>query len=142
MYFFLYFRHAVPSKIYDENWVGPFLVIFAHNKLKKGLIFGIQILDMCSKWLLDAFNIHFIYFKKKICFRKSIVFGFLVISKNVSNSTIFRPKFIYHFFGRFYYEQSFLVYWIFFSIFLVKHCDKLEQNMSYSIGVVIFCSIK
>ena len=53
--------HVVSSKIDAENIFPHFLVIFALFKLQKGLIFGILILDLSLKWLLDAFNIHFIY---------------------------------------------------------------------------------
>ena len=55
--------HVVFSKIDAENIFPQFLVIFALFKLQKGLIFGIYILDLSQKFLLDAFNIHFIYFE-------------------------------------------------------------------------------
>ena len=57
--------NVVASKIADENIFTHFLAIFVLFKLQKGLIFGIFILDISLKWLLDAFNIHVIYFEKK-----------------------------------------------------------------------------
>ena len=57
--------HVVSSKTDVENIFPHFLEIFALLKLKKGLIFGIFILDLSQKWLLDAFNIHVIYFEQK-----------------------------------------------------------------------------
>ena len=35
------------------------------SKLKKGFILVIFILDLSPEWLLDAFNIHVIYFEQK-----------------------------------------------------------------------------
>ena len=40
-----------------------FLAIFALFKFQKDLIFGIFILDLAPKWLLDEFIINFIYFE-------------------------------------------------------------------------------
>ena len=57
--------YVVASKIDAENIFSHFLAIFALFKLQKGLIFGIFILDLSPKWLLDAFNIHVIYFYQK-----------------------------------------------------------------------------
>ena len=53
--------HVVCSKIGAENIFPHFLAIFALFKLQKALIFGIFILDLSPKWLLNAFNIHVIY---------------------------------------------------------------------------------
>ena len=51
------------SQIDPENIFPHFLAIFALFKLQMGLIFGIFTLDLSQKWLLDAFNIHLIYFE-------------------------------------------------------------------------------
>ena len=45
-------------------------------KLQKCLIFGSFILDLSSKWLLDAFNIHVIYFEQKKLFHFHFKFFF------------------------------------------------------------------
>jgi len=73
--------HVVSSKIDAEN-VFLDLMIFALIELQKGLIFAIFILDLAPKWLLDAFNIHFIYFEKKY------LFAFLGFSANIKRSQI------------------------------------------------------
>jgi len=57
--------HVVPSKIDAELLFLHFLAIFELFKFTKGLIFGIFILDLPPKWLLDAFNIYSIYFEQK-----------------------------------------------------------------------------
>ena len=75
-YIFLFLKNATPIKIHAEYIFPHFLAIFALFKLKKGLIFGIFILDLSLKWLLDAFNIHFIYIEQKI-FIFILVFFFL-----------------------------------------------------------------
>ena len=68
--------HVVPSKIDAENNFPHFLAIFALFKLQKEIIFGIFILDILPKLLLDAFNIHLIYFRQK---RFLFIFIFLFI---------------------------------------------------------------
>ena len=68
-YQFWKIRHAqniikiIPNERRDN--FPQFLAIFALFKLKKGIIFGIFILDMLPKLLLDALNIHVIYFRQK-----------------------------------------------------------------------------
>ena len=59
------FAHVFSSKIDAELFFLHFLAIFALFKFTKGLIFGIFILDLPPKWLLDAFNINGIYFEQK-----------------------------------------------------------------------------
>ena len=76
----------VPSKIDAENNFPHFLAIFALFKLQKGIIFGIFILDMLPKLLLDALNIHVIYFRQK---RFIFIFIFLFIFANIKRY----PKF-------------------------------------------------
>ena len=49
--------NVVPSKIDAELLFFHFLAIFELFKFTKGLIFGIFILDLSPKWLLDALNI-------------------------------------------------------------------------------------
>ena len=51
------------GKIGAKNVFPYFLAIFALVRLQKDLIFGIFILDLVPKLLLDVFNIHFIYFE-------------------------------------------------------------------------------
>ena len=63
------FVHVEPSKICAKNIFPHFLAIFALFELQKCLIFSSLILDLSSKWLLGAFNIHVMYFEhKKIIF--------------------------------------------------------------------------
>ena len=57
--------HVVWPKNDAENIFPQFFAIFAPFKLQKALIFGIFILEMSSKWLLDAFNINVTYFEHK-----------------------------------------------------------------------------
>ena len=52
------FLHVVPSKICAKDIFPHFLAFFALFILQKDPIFGIFILDMASKLLLDAFNLH------------------------------------------------------------------------------------
>ena len=52
IYFFVFLKMPPPH----------FVAIFALFKLQKALIFGIFILEMSPKWLLNAFNLYFIYF--------------------------------------------------------------------------------
>ena len=94
--------HFVPSKIDAENNFCHFLAIFALFKLQKGIIFGIFILDMLPKLLLDALNIHVIYLGKKDLFSFSFFYLFLLILKDIPNSSIFRPILIYNFFFNFH----------------------------------------
>ena len=54
--------HVVWPKNDAEHIFPQFFAIFAPFKLQKALIFGIFILEMSQKWLLDAFNLYFIYF--------------------------------------------------------------------------------
>ena len=63
VHIFIRFVQVVYFKIEVKNIFLHFLVIFELFKFQKGLIFGIFILDLAPKWLLDAFNIHFIYFE-------------------------------------------------------------------------------
>ena len=63
VHIFIHFVHVVSFKIDVKNIFLHFLVIFELFKFQKGLIFGIFILDLALKWLLDALNIHFIYFE-------------------------------------------------------------------------------
>ena len=59
---YIFFLNATPLKNDAENIFPHFFAIFALFKIQKALIFGIFILEMSPKWLLDAFNIYFIYF--------------------------------------------------------------------------------
>ena len=59
VHIFIHFVHVISFKIDVKNIFLNFLVIFELFKFQKGLIFGIFILDLASKRLLNAFFIYF-----------------------------------------------------------------------------------
>ena len=64
----------------EADFFSTFLAIFAHFKLQKYLIFNSFILDLSSKWLLDAFNIHVFSFEQK---RFILIFHLKISSANI-----------------------------------------------------------
>ena len=123
-YTFLFFLHVVPSKIYSEKKFTTFFGHFAPFKLKKGLIFGILILYLCSKWLLNAFNIYFIYFEwKQIIFIFKLL-GFLRSNSKISQNRAYFGQNSYIYFFAFFFKDRYgiLIYLMLSVVFLaMKH---------------------
>ena len=99
LYHLVYFLMFCAYCIF-QSWCWKYLSTFLSNFISfiKRPYFCIFILVLSPKWLLDAFNIHVIYFEQKSFISFYFFWIFLLILKNIQNSSIFRSVLVYIFF--------------------------------------------